>query len=497
MPSTRSTIWLVVLALAGVSSLLGASPSSANDGTPVTQFFGCGGLIGSDDSYEQNDTQGTASTVSLPFDDADLINCSGDLDWFEFQVGKGADLQIDLTFSDASGDLDMRLYNEAGGLLTSSISTTDNESISYTVQSSGMFAVKVETYQAPLFYKGNDYRLQISVSCPDDAFEQDDTQQTATAIAVPFSETLRVCPGDDDWFEVPLTKGGEVQIDATFVNADGDVDLILLDSGGDTVANSVSTSDDESFTYVAAGTDVYVLRVHLFGLTPDEGNQYALEITTSCPDDPSEENDTQGGASPIVVPFADTDLRVCPGDGDWFSFALAEGEQVQITATFVDAKGNIDLVLHDPSGATVDTATSSSDNEELTYVAESAGFHAVEVVFDGSPPIEGNQYELTVSTEILPTATPTLTATPTVTATSPAPTATATATATSTPSAEAGDADCDGSVTALDALFVLQFVAGLIGDLPCPDAADANQDGDVTAIDSALILQAAAFLVTL
>ena len=56
-------------------------------------------------------------------------------------------------------------------------------------------------------------------------------------------------------------------------------------------------------------------------------------------------------------------------------------------------------------------------------------------------------------------------------------------------SGDVGDANCDGSVNAIDAALVLQFNAGLLGSLPCEDAADVNGDGDITSVDAALILQ--------
>ena len=68
-------------------------------------------------------------------------------------------------------------------------------------------------------------------------------------------------------------------------------------------------------------------------------------------------------------------------------------------------------------------------------------------------------------------------------------------TATPPPGGLIGDANCDGTVNAIDAAFILQFGAGLIGGLPCADLADANQDGDVSAIDAALVLQFGAGLI--
>jgi hypothetical protein len=55
---------------------------------------------------------------------------------------------------------------------------------------------------------------------------------------------------------------------------------------------------------------------------------------------------------------------------------------------------------------------------------------------------------------------------------------------------QAGDLNCDSSVNSLDALLLLQHIAGLLATLPCPSAAaDINGDGFVYAIDAALILQ--------
>ena len=102
-----------------------------------------------------------------------------------------------------------------------------------------------------------------------------------------------------------------------------------------------------------------------------------------------------------------------------------------------------------------------------------------------------------------PTAAPATTATsaPTAQETSepsatPRATATPTSLAPDTPApALLGDVDCRGSVNAIDAALILQFVAGLLGSLPCLDAADTNGSGNVNAIDAALILQFSAGLI--
>ncbi len=53
----------------------------------------------------------------------------------------------------------------------------------------------------------------------------------------------------------------------------------------------------------------------------------------------------------------------------------------------------------------------------------------------------------------------------------------------------AGDANCDGVVSSLDAVIVLQVDAGLLDRAPCHTQADASFDGLVNSLDAAIILQ--------
>jgi hypothetical protein len=51
------------------------------------------------------------------------------------------------------------------------------------------------------------------------------------------------------------------------------------------------------------------------------------------------------------------------------------------------------------------------------------------------------------------------------------------------------DANCDGATNAIDALLILQYVAGKTPALACSENADANGDGQINALDAAVILQ--------
>jgi hypothetical protein len=84
-----------------------------------------------------------------------------------------------------------------------------------------------------------------------------------------------------------------------------------------------------------------------------------------------------------------------------------------------------------------------------------------------------------------PTATPT--ATPTFTPTRTR-TSTPTRTATATRASRSGDANCDGAVTSLDAVLILQLDARLIDELGCQQNTDVNRDRRTNSLDAVLVL---------
>lgn len=129
-------------------------------------------------------------------------------------------------------------------------------------------------------------------ACVDDAYEENDTQATASPLpgeeaagARPdlpagfmiIGEPLRSCPGDDDWFSVPLIRGQEAQIDVAFQHAEGDIDIYLVDPIGLGVASSLSVTDDEKIRYTADFTGEYALLVEILSDTGAvTGNDYVL-----------------------------------------------------------------------------------------------------------------------------------------------------------------------------------------------------------------------------
>lgn len=118
--------------------------------------------------------------------------------------------------------------------------------------------------------------------CPDDdVFEENDSRLTATPMNSGAAVNGIACRGDFDHFVVDVPAVGcVVRAKTAFRNADGDLDLALLDPTDAIVATSTSTADRETITFTAARAGAHLVRVFGFGAAE---NSYDVGVTVTCP----------------------------------------------------------------------------------------------------------------------------------------------------------------------------------------------------------------------
>lgn len=94
---------------------------------------------------------------------------------------------------------------------------------------------------------------------------------------------------------------------------------------------------------------------------------------TCCIQDPLENNDAIAAATPIAGWQArmGTAVTVSTGDDDFYAVPVCAGVSVQASINFVNANGNIDLELRNPTGASVIAFSRSlvSNSETISYNA--------------------------------------------------------------------------------------------------------------------------------
>jgi len=358
----------------------------------------------SDDALEDNDAISQARPLTIGTINA-LRACEGDSDFFSLDLSRNDTLTITLSHPVGEGDVDLLVLDAAGRVVDSATSTAPSETLIFTAPSSGTWFVEVRLFGEAGTTSGNAYTLVTALeeapeACTEDIYEPNDTPATPSRITASEIPGLRACPGDADFFGLSMNVGDTLTWQAAFDDANGDIDLRLLDPAGSTVATATTTTDNETVTWTARTAGLHVLRVELVGDSgASVGNDYSLNgslvpATSGCADDPQEDNDSESEASPLSD--ATGPLRVCPFDRDFFSAPVAAGQTLRITARFAQSTGDIDMRLLDPTGLAVATAISTDDDELLEYRSSVAQILTLEVYLYRDEPLSGNSYTLSV-----------------------------------------------------------------------------------------------------
>ncbi|MFT5204091.1 MAG: hypothetical protein ACI9C1_003497, partial [Candidatus Aldehydirespiratoraceae bacterium] len=381
-----------------------ASTVAQEDGDYPVLVFGNGGQENEydmtmtasclDDGLEPNDIAATATGLTNGGAQSGLL-CSGNRDWFALPVPAGVDITVDVQFTDALGDLDVYLYGPDGFVLWWGNSASDNESTTLTAPASGIYTLEVYGYLT----EQNFYDITVSTSiCPvDDSFEPNDSQATAAPLTSGVTESAISC--NTDWYSIPVVAGQTIDADIEFSHAVGDLALGLFTPGGTQVESENTATDNEAFSHVATESGNYGVLV----LAPlSEQNAYDVTLSAACTDDVYEDNDTQATATPLVNGVA-VNGRACTSDDDWFSISATAGELITVVADFVDADGDIDMRLFDPSGTQIDISATTSDGEAITRTAAVTGTYALRVYrFNGGE----NEYSVSLTTGAHPLVRP-------------------------------------------------------------------------------------------
>ncbi|MBN1305662.1 MAG: pre-peptidase C-terminal domain-containing protein [Anaerolineales bacterium] len=125
---------------------------------------------------------------------------------------------------------------------------------------------------------GSIYQNTIDYLPVDDNYESNDTLGTAYDITTQERVWLTGIDGigvqaDNDWYKIEVTSGYQrVQVDARFIDSEGDIDIRLCNAAGTSLASSTSTSDNEFIDFTVPSGGAYYIQVYYDNL----GNGYNL-----------------------------------------------------------------------------------------------------------------------------------------------------------------------------------------------------------------------------
>ncbi|MCP4867810.1 MAG: hypothetical protein GY898_03735 [Proteobacteria bacterium] len=390
-----------------------------------------------DDGEEPNDTQPAAVFLgagSL----GGLVACDGNDDWFSFAVSAGEAITVNAYFAHSDGDVDLFLHDASGTEVDSAESSSDDEQIGpFGASTGGVWAVRVNLYADGSAPAGSAYQIEVTLdalpgddddatpppddddiapddddiapddddatpppTCTDDGYEDNDTDGAAASIGTGTVSGLQICEDDDDYFAVNLGAGTAIQLDATFSDAEGDLDLRLYDPAGTYVGSSLSVTDDEAIgPYNTASSGDWIIKVDLFSAAGSlPGNSYSLSVgTPGCQADAYEPNDSSGSSAATGTgAWTDYGIALCDGDVDWFKRDLSTGDTIEVDVYFEDGAGDLDLEIYDELGLWTGGSYSGTDDEHVSYTALGAGTHWFRVYLYDDPGDPGQGYDLAV-----------------------------------------------------------------------------------------------------
>jgi hypothetical protein len=231
-----------------------------------------------DDDLEDNDSVDDA--LPIPFGDFEGQACPWDYDYFEVTTPAGAELRVTLDFVHADGDVDLELVDARDVVLAQSAGVTDHEEVTWCAGSDDPLYARVSGYAGA----SNHYAIAAETTgeacCPADAYEPNDTADSAASVPTRDVAEGRACPHDDDWFAVDVEEPRRIVIDLVFDHANIDIDGELYDPNGALLvaANGIEDEHVEVDAYVAGR---YTLRV--FGFGEGDTGPYLLSVELGAP----------------------------------------------------------------------------------------------------------------------------------------------------------------------------------------------------------------------
>jgi len=244
--------------------------------------------VGGDDEFEENDDAGSGRNLACG-SELDLIALPADQDWFDVSLAAGP-LTLALT-GGSPADLDLYVVN-AGAIVARSENSGGSEAIDVQVQGSGILQILVNPFVDEVAGIQHTGPYHLSVVCNpgaplepdpdpaplpdpdpadpdpvdvvDDDFEPNDTVPEALELFCE-QESDDLTLNDDDWFFVDVREGDTLRVEK---QGAGDVDVVIVDGEGATLANGAQSATARSLpegrflVHIPPGNpDAYTLRV--------------------------------------------------------------------------------------------------------------------------------------------------------------------------------------------------------------------------------------------
>ncbi len=297
-----------------------------------------------DERSKTDDTRENAIKISVGETQSHTIHDSDDVDWVGFYVENSGDYVLQTT---GSGDTLIYIYDENGSYIRHDDDSGigRNASIRMRLEANTVYYARVSAYGQELVPHYGLSLTELS-TCGGDAYESDDTRETARGIVAGETQSRSIsAPGDVDWVVLRPIQSGAYQIQTT---GNGDMKLDLYNASGVLLA-----SDDDSGTglnarigYTLSANTAYYIRAYAYDALATI-DSYALNVSllqTSNLGDEFEADNTPALAKPIFLGQTQTHSIHASDDADWVTFTPTVNAEYTIQT--IGSGLNCDTLLH-------------------------------------------------------------------------------------------------------------------------------------------------------
>lgn len=299
------------------------------------------------------------------------LHAPGDVDRFRWIAPADGEVNVQLQFDRGLGDADLYVWgNGTTSRIQLESSETDGsgEQVLFPVRAGQTYFVVVKHLAG---YTLPDYTLQLDG--PDivpDALEPNNSLDTAANLGagVLSRAGLNVhAPGDPDYYKWTAARSGDVLVDVRFASEQGDLDLLVLDAQGQTLAQSTSTINRKYAEFRALEGQAYLLLVQPKPGARSLGYELRVDEMAMGPDALEPNNSEHAPADIGSGDGQFRDLNVHrPFDRDVYRWhARTQGTAV-VDLLFQHAAGDLDLVLW-YDGEEVLFSRSQDDHEQFEF----------------------------------------------------------------------------------------------------------------------------------
>jgi tetratricopeptide (TPR) repeat protein len=253
-----------------------------------------------------------------------LYACPDDVDWFQIPLQAGDRLTVKLNADAAEGMVAVALHAPGGQpqLVPGLDAVEPVTSLSFTapVGGDGLYLLRVWNVDGEERTYGLDVEMRPACERVEDDLEENDGPGEATMLTPGLIEGLKICPEDEDWFQVALAEGESVFVFASVAeeeDAEADsegaegaekqqgpppIDVEIMGPEGNTLSAGSPAGAGEVATLLMPGPGIYMVRVR--GLEGLEARyQLLVKVVPPCPegDDPLEDNDLVEDATDVAA----------------------------------------------------------------------------------------------------------------------------------------------------------------------------------------------------